>query len=112
MRCREDVWLCMCGSVCVVLIKIICPFCSPFLVMIIIIIIIIERKTRKVIEPLEDISPRQEYHHCKNDCLTRTSFLPFLIRSLQGKCEDKNTLRMDAFIRQNRTVVDNMCCNI
>ena len=29
-RCREDVWLCMCGSVCVVLIIIICPRCSPF----------------------------------------------------------------------------------
>ena len=30
MRCREDVWMCMCGSVCVVLIIILCPRCSPF----------------------------------------------------------------------------------
>ena len=30
MRCREDVWLCMCESVWVVLIIIICQSCSPF----------------------------------------------------------------------------------
>ena len=30
MRCREDVWMCMCGSVCVVLIIIIWPRCSHF----------------------------------------------------------------------------------
>ena len=30
MRCPEDVWLCMCGSVCVVLIIITCPRCSSF----------------------------------------------------------------------------------
>ena len=29
MRCREHVWLCICGSVCVVLIIIICLRCSP-----------------------------------------------------------------------------------
>ena len=38
MRCCEHVWLCMCGSVCVVLI-IICPRCSLFCNIIIIIII-------------------------------------------------------------------------
>ena len=30
MRCREDVWMCMRGSICVVLIIILCPRCSPF----------------------------------------------------------------------------------
>ena len=30
MRCREDLWLCMCDSVCVVFFIIICPRCSPF----------------------------------------------------------------------------------